>query len=251
MTQSLKGKVALVTGAARNIGRATAIALAEQGANLIISSRQTDQRLLDVAEQARDLGVTVIAEQCDVTKEAEVKALVKQAVAEFGRIDILVNNATFRVHGKFRDLTLENWSQAIAVNLHGPFYFCREILPMMVENRWGRVINYSGNSAHRGNGAATSTVKAGIVGLTRSLAREYGKHNITVNCLSPGSIQTQRTPGTERDSDLTGEVNPGLPIARFGTPEEVAALVIFLAGEPAAYITGQTIGINGGAHFAF
>lgn len=251
MTLSLTGKTALITGAARNIGRATAIALAEQGVNLVICTRKADQSLEDAAKEARDLGVTVLAAQCDVTKEDEVKSLVRQAVAKFGRIDILVNNATFRVHGKFRDLTLDNWSQAIAVNLYGPFYFCREILPLMVQNRWGRIINYSGNAAHRGNGAATSTVKAGIIGFTRSLAREYGKHNITVNSLSPGSIQTKRTPGTERESDLTGEVNPDLPIARFGTPEEVAALVTFLASEQAAYITGQSIGINGGAHFAF
>lgn len=252
MAQDMKGKVALITGAARNIGRATAMALAERGANLVICTRaHSDKQLQEAADEARRHGVKVLAVPCDVTQEAEVKALVKQAVATFGRVDMLINNATFRVHGKFRDLTVDKWMQAVAVNLHAPYYFCREILPIMVENQWGRIINYSGNSAHRGNGAVTSTVKAGIVGFTRSLAREYGKHNITVNCLSPGSIRVERAAGTERNSDLTGEVNPDLPIARFGTPEEVAALVLFLVSEDAAYITGQSVGINGGAHFAF
>ena len=252
MAQGLKGKVALITGAARNIGRATAMTFADHGVDLVLCTRPSSMaQLNEVAAEARGRGVKVLAAPCDVTKDNDVKALVQQAVGEFGRVDILVNNATYRVHGKFRDLTPDKWLQAVAVNLHAPYYFCREIVPLMVEHKWGRIINYSGNSAHRGNGAATSAVKAGIVGFTRSLAREHGKHKITVNCISPGSIKTTRSAGTERESDLTGEVNPDIPIARFGTPEEVASLVVYLAGEDAAYITGQSIGVNGGAHFAF
>jgi 3-oxoacyl-[acyl-carrier protein] reductase len=249
MDLGLKGKVALITGGSRNIGRTTARILAENGANLVLCTRENAAQLEEAADEMRALGAVVFTHLCDVSKEEEVAALVGEARAAFGRIDILVNNATHRVHGKFFDLTPAQWSHVIAVSLNGPYYLCRALMPGMVDNRWGRIINYSGNAAFRGGGASTATVKLGIVGFTRSLAKEFGKHNITVNCLAPGSISGERRPGTERASDLRGQVNDDVPIPRFGTQEEVASLVAYLASERAGYITGQCIPINGGVHF--
>jgi NAD(P)-dependent dehydrogenase (short-subunit alcohol dehydrogenase family) len=249
MDLGLEGKVALITGASRNIGRATARLLAEHGVNLVLCTRANAEQLDEAAEEMRSLGVKAVAQLCDIAREDQVAALCQRAREEFGRVDILVNNATHRVHGKFFDLTPEQWAQVIGVNLSGPYYLCRALMPAMVENRWGRVINYSGNSAYRGGGASTATVKLGIVGFTRSLAKEFGKHNVTANCIAPGSIGTERTPGTERQSDHLGVVNADVPIPRFGTQEEVASLVAYLASENAGYITGQCIPVNGGVHF--
>jgi 3-oxoacyl-[acyl-carrier protein] reductase len=249
MDLGLKGKVALITGAGRNIGRHTALQFAEHGVDLVLCTRQNADQLRAVAEEARAAGVRVLDALCDVAKPDDVARLATLALDTFGRVDILVNNATDRVHGKFFDLTPEQWAQVIGVSLSGPYYLCQALMPAMVANRWGRVISYSGNSAFRGGGASTATVKLGIVGFTRSLAKEFGKHNITANCIAPGSIETERTPGTERASDLVGEVNADVPIRRFGTPEEVASLVVYLASDRAAYITGQCVPINGGVHF--
>jgi NAD(P)-dependent dehydrogenase (short-subunit alcohol dehydrogenase family) len=249
MDLGLEGKVALITGAGRNIGRRTAMQFAEHGVDLVLCTRQNADQLAEAADEARALGVKVVDALCDVSKPDEVAKLTDQARDAFGRVDILVNNATQRVHGKFFNLTPEQWSQVIGVNLSGPYYLCQALMPAMVENGWGRIINYSGNSAYRGGGASTATVKLGIVGFTRSLAKEFGKHNITANCIAPGSIETERTPGTERQSDRLGSVNDDVPIPRFGTADEVASLVVYLASDRAAYITGQCVPINGGVHF--
>jgi 3-oxoacyl-[acyl-carrier protein] reductase len=250
MDLGLEGKVALITGSGRNIGRVTAKLLADQGVNLVLCTRQNSEQLDEVADEACKSGVKAVAQLCDISKEDDVTALAKRAFDEFGRVDILVNNATHRVHGKFFNLTPEQWSYVIAVSLSGPYHLCRALMPTMVENNWGRVISYSGNSAFRGNGASTATVKLGIVGFTRSLAKEFGKHNITANCIAPGSIRVERTPGTERESDITGEISKDVPVPRFGTQEEVASLVAYLASDRASYITGQCIPINGGVFFS-
>lgn len=249
MELGLEGKVALITGAGRNIGRRTALQFAEHGVNLVLCTRQNGDQLRESADEARAKGVRVLDDLCDVSKREEVGRLAAQALDTFGRVDILVNNATHRVHGKFFDLTPEQWALVIGVGLSGPYYLCQALMPAMVENGWGRIINYSGNSAFRGGGASTATAKLGIVGFTRSLAKEFAKHNITANCLAPGSIQTERSPGTERQSDRLGVVNDDVPIRRFGTADEVASLALYLSSDRAAYITGQCVPINGGVHF--
>jgi 3-oxoacyl-[acyl-carrier protein] reductase len=249
MQVDLTGKIALVTGASRNIGRATALALAEVGADLVLCTRHSGKELEDVAAEARKLSRKVFVCACDVTSEQDVKSMIAGAMDVFGHIDIVVNNATSRVHGKLVDLSFEDWSQAIGANLNGPFLVSRAVAPAMIQRKWGRIINYSGNSAYRGGSLPMATVKMGVVGFTRSLAKQLGKHNITVNAIAPGSVAGTREAGTERQSDIDGTVSKDLPIQRTGTPEEVAALVVYLSGEGASYITGQSIAINGGAHF--
>ena len=157
----------------------------------------------------------------------------------------VVNNAANRIQGPFLEQTNEDWRATAAVNLDGPIFASRAVLPGMVERGWGRIVNYSGVSAYRGGGALKAAVKLGIVGFTRGLAREFGKHGITVNAIAPSAIQGERDPGTERDVDISG-IDSKMPIPRFGQPEEVAALVVYLSSKHAGFVTGQTYHINGG-----
>ena len=249
MDTGLHGRVALITGAGRNIGRETARMLAAEGVDLVLCTRKSKELLEETAHQASAAGVRVLTALCDVADQGQVNALVERAVREFGRVDILVNNAVYRIQQPFLETDYEEWRRNIAVNLDGPFFTCRAVVPGMMERRWGRIINYSGIAAYLGGGAAKAAVKLGIVGFTRGLARECGPYNVTVNAIAPGTIRVDRDPGLEREADRRGHVDEGVPIARFGTPEEIAAMVVYLASEHAGYITGQCFGVNGGAYF--
>lgn len=245
MDMGLTGKVVLITGAGRNIGRATAEAFATEGARLVLATRRSSGPLEETADACRSAGAEVVTALCDVSDEDQVKAMVHTAEGAFGGVDVLVNNAANRIRGSFLEQSNEDWRATSAVNLDGPIFASRAVLPGMVERGWGRIVNYSGVSAYRGGGALKAAVKLGVVGFTRGLAREFGKDGVTVNAIAPASIEGERDPGTERDVDISG-IDPRIPIPRFGQPEEVAALVVYLCSKHAAYVTGQTIHINGG-----
>lgn len=249
MKTGLSGKVVLITGASRNIGRATALAFAEEDTRIVLTTRRSKESLDATAAACAELGAKVTTLLCDVTDEDQVGSTVEAAKREFGGVDILVNNATQRVQGPFLKQSPEDWRGAMAVNLDGPYYTSRAVLPGMIESGWGRIINYSGGSAFRGGGATKAAVKLGVVGFTRGLAREFGKNGITVNSIAPGTIEVERDPGLEREADLKGAVDASTPIPRFGRPGEVGALVVYIASDQAAYITGQTFHINGGDYF--
>ena len=246
MDMGLSGKVVLITGAGRNIGRATACMFAAEGANLMLSTRHSQEQLEAVADECREAGAEVLSLLCDVTEPDQVSTMVAAAERQFGRVDVLVNNATVRAGGSFLSQPRDVWESTIAVNLIGPQHTCRAILPGMVARRFGRIINFSGGSAFRGGEATKSAAKLGIVGFTRGLAQDFGKYGITVNAVSPGLIEVERDPGAERTSEGMG-ADPRYAIPRMGRPEEIAAMVVFLASKHAEYITGQCIQVNGGA----
>ena len=245
MDTGLKGKTVLVTGASRNMGRMTALAFAREGANLAICAQAKQKELKEVAEEARALGVKVLAELCDVTNHDAVAGFVKKARDQLGGVDVAVNVAGFRSEGGLLDESFEVWERTIAVNLTGPFYVCRNVIPMMKERRWGRIINISGIAPFLGHSPGKAMVKLGTVGFTRGLAREFGQYNITANCIGPGAIGREEQPGDAPERPL----DPGQPIPRRGTPEEAVSLVVYLASEGAGFITGQCYLVNGGRYF--
>ena len=249
METGLGGRVVLITGAGRNIGRATALMFAKEGARLVLTTLRSNEVLSETAQACAAEGAEVITALCDVAEESQVESLMGTAEAAFGGVDVLVNNATYRVQAPFLETTSEDWRRSLAVNLDGPFHTCRAALPGMVERQWGRIVNYSGVSAFQGGGATKAAAKLGIVGLTRGIAREFGRHNITANCIAPGGIEVDRDPGLEREADRLGRVDDRVPVPRFGQPEEIAALVVYLASDHAGYITGQCFQVNGGANF--
>jgi 3-oxoacyl-[acyl-carrier protein] reductase len=243
---SLAGKVALVTGSGRNIGRATALELARLGADVVVNSRVNRKEAESVAEEARALGVKAIVLLADVGDQAQVERMVEQAISEFGHIDILVNNVGLRRATPFTRMTTQEWREVLAVNLDGPFYCCKAVVPGMIASGGGRIINVSGLNAFKGRAdwAHVCASKMGALGLTRALAVELAPYGILVNHIVPGAFDTIR----ERDEQPSvTQRAAGIPLGRLGLPEEVARVCAFLASDDASYITGQTIHVNGGA----
>jgi 3-oxoacyl-[acyl-carrier protein] reductase len=245
MDTGLKGRTVLITGASRNLGSAAALAFAGEGANLAICTSARMKELNEVADAARKLGVKVVAEKCDVTDGAAVASFVKKTRDQLGRIDVALNIAGFRAESPFLEASLEEWSRTIAVNLTGPYHVCRNVLPLMIERKWGRIINISGIAPYMGSGAAKAMVKLGIVGFTRGVAREFAPHNITANCIGPGTIGRAERDGHEAEREL----RPAQPIRRRGRPEEVTSVMLHLASENAGFTTGQCFLVNGGVYF--
>src|SRR5215469_299154 len=190
----LDGKVALITGSGRNIGRATALHLAAEGANIVVNARGNATEAEAVAREVRERGAKALAILADVASKEEVAAMVARALSEFGRIDILVNNAAIRPHKPFTELTIEDWERVRGVILDGAIYCTQAVIPSMVENRYGRIMFFTGDGAFAGGSgrAHVSAAKMGLVGLARGLAAEFAAQNIRVNVVSPGSIDTAR-----------------------------------------------------------
>ena len=247
MDLGMQGKTVLSTGATRNHGRASALAFAEEGANLLLCTRQSMDLLEETARMASGSGVRVVTAQCDVTDEEQVNSLIQQGLSEFGHVDVVVNNAAWRARGELLDISNEDWQHAVDVNVHAPFLMCRAVIPSMVSNRWGRIIHYSGIAPFRG-ASGPGTLERACEGLTRAIATEYGKYNITANCIGPGSIDVTRSQGQDIHPG-SGGIELDIPVPRQGTVEECSAVVVFLASDSARYITGQTYLVNGGAHF--
>ena len=247
---SLEGKVALVTGAGRNIGRATVLELAARGADVIVNVRSNREEAEAVAKEAEALGVKALPVLADVGDQGQVNAMVQQTLGQFGKIDILINNAGLRQRAPILEMTLEQWRSVMAVNLDGPFFTCQAIIPSMKANGWGRIINVSGLQAFKGRAewAHVSAAKMGALGLTRALSAELAEHGILVNHIVPGAYDT--TPAHEMSTQATRtseQRGAGIPVGRLGYPEELAKACAFLASDDASFITGQTIHVNGGA----
>jgi 3-oxoacyl-[acyl-carrier protein] reductase len=239
----LAGRVAVVTGSSRNIGRAIALALAKGGAAVIVTARHSAHEAEAVAEEIRQMGGRAAAAMADVADPAAATNLIEAAVERFGRLDILVNNASVRREVDFASLDYGEWREILATTLDGAYLCSRAALPHLIASGDGAIVNIGGLSAHTGAARRAHVIaaKAGLVGLTRALAHDLAPHRIMVNCVAPGMIETART-----DAEPAHHAGRMPPIGRRGTPEEIAALVRFLCGPDARYITGQTIHANGG-----
>jgi 3-oxoacyl-[acyl-carrier protein] reductase len=245
----LDGKVALITGSGRNIGRATALKLAGEGAHIVVNARANQTEADAVAREVRDLGVKALAVLTDVGKRDQVEAMAARALSEFGRVDILINNAAIRPHKPFTELTVEDWEHVRGIVLDGAIYLTRVIIPSMVENRYGRILFFTGDGAFGGGSgrAHISAAKMALVGLARSLASEFAGHNIRVNVVSPGSIDTARANPEWYHGRPPSAA--GIPLGRQGHVDEIAATCLFLVSDDGGFITGQTIHVNGGAAY--
>ncbi|UFP93103.1 3-oxoacyl-[acyl-carrier-protein] reductase [Gloeobacter morelensis] len=244
MTGLLTGKVALVTGAGRGIGRACALALALEGAAVAVNYSRSEEAAQQVVAAIEAAGGLAVALKADVADPEQVERLFTDLLAKYGRLDALVNNAGITRDGLILRMSLEDWNDVVSLNLTGTFLCLKAASRIMLKQRSGRVVNISSTSGVAGNAgqANYSAAKAGVLGLTRSAARELGSRGITVNAVAPGFIATDMTSALELEPILAQ-----VPLRRVGQPEEVAGLVRFLCADPAAaYITGQVITIDGG-----
>jgi 3-oxoacyl-[acyl-carrier protein] reductase len=239
----LAGKVALVTGGARNIGRAIARSLAAGGASVMVNAKTSRAEAEKTVEM---IGANAAVHIADVTKPDEVQALVDATVKRFGRLDFLVNNAAVRYETPFSAMKFEEWRQVLAIVLDGAFLCARSALPHMISAGGGTIVNIGGQTGHKGAAerAHVITAKAGLAGMTKALAMDLAPHKITVNCVVPGTIESQR--GLPGVPDRPAHRLTVPPIGRRGEPEEIAAMVRMLCGPDARYMTGQSIHLNGG-----
>jgi len=241
----LKDKVAIVTGAGQGIGRGIALALAKDGAKVVVADI-TDKRF-EVAKEIEAMGSQGLAVKCDVSNREDVASMVKEALNKFGRVDILVNNAGIYPFKPFAEMTEQDWDRVLNVNLKGTFYCVKAVLPKMIEQRYGKIINLASIA-----GAVVgfpslvhySASKAAIAGFTKSLALEVAQHKINVNAIAPGPIDT---PGTKApDVTIIEQTKKMIPLGRMGLPQDIANLVVFLASDKSSFITGQCIVSDGG-----
>ncbi len=249
-TLSLEGKVAVVTGASRGIGRAIAVELAKRGAAVVVNYNRSADKAQEVVETIRNAGGKAEAFQADVSYFDQAKALIDFAVKTFGGLHILVNNAGITRDNLIMLMKEEDWDEVIRVNLKSTFNCSKAAVRHMMRKRWGRIINITSVSGQIGNAGQTnySASKAGQIGFTKALAREVASRNITVNAIAAGYIETDIWEGVPEDAIKS--LMSMIPLGRKGEPEEIAYAVAFLASDQAAYITGQVLGVDGGMAMA-
>ena len=245
-SKPLEGKVALVTGASRGIGHTIAVRLGAAGARVVVNDIVFRDGPEAATETLRSLGAEALVIQANITDADQVQKMFQQVESEWGSVDILVNNAGITRDSLLMRMSEEDWDTVLTVNLKGAFLCCRAAARSMIRKRWGRIINISSVVALAGNPGQVnySASKAGLIGVTRTLARELASRYITVNALAPGFIDTDMV--KTMSEDARQQALARVPMGRLGTPEDVAAVVAFLSSEEAGYLTGQVIGVDGG-----
>jgi 3-oxoacyl-[acyl-carrier protein] reductase len=246
---SLKGKVALVTGASQGIGRDAALALAEAGAKVAVAARN-EEKLATLVAEVNAAGGEAFAVKMDVADPEQVKAGFKAMLEKFGKLDILVNNAAITKDGLAMRMKQEDWETVLRTNLTGAHFCTQQALATMMRARAGRIINITSIVAQSGNAGQANYVaaKAGLIGLTKAIAIEIASRNVTVNAIAPGFIETPMT--DVLPDKVKEELKNRIPLGRMGSPRDVAAAIVFLASDEAGYITGHVLNVNGGMHLA-
>ncbi|ERN53170.1 3-oxoacyl-[acyl-carrier-protein] reductase [Alkalihalophilus marmarensis] len=242
----LQGKVAVVTGASRGIGRAIALELAKNGANIVVNYAGSVAKAEEVVASCKELGVDALAVQADVANSESVQAMIKESIEAFGRVDILVNNAGITRDNLLMRMKEDDWDAVIDTNLKGVFNCSKAVTRQMMKQRYGRIINVASVVGILGNAGQANYVaaKAGVIGLTKTMARELANRNILVNAVAPGFITTDMT--DELTEDMKAQMLGQIPLGALGKPEHIASVVHFLASDDAAYMTGQTLNVDGG-----
>jgi 3-oxoacyl-[acyl-carrier protein] reductase len=240
-------RTALVTGASRGIGRACAETLASAGYRIVLAARSAE-RLDETAGVLRTAGGEVFVIEIDLSKVESIVAGISRASKEFGRIDVLVNNAGVTKDALAVRMKQADWEVVVETNLSGPFYAIQQVLPGMMRERWGRIVNVSSVVGEMGNPGQANYVasKAGLIGLTKSLAKEVGSRNITINAVAPGFIETDMTQGLS--TDVKQKILDDTPLKRMGTVHDIASAVKFLVSDEASFITGHILDVNGGIY---
>ena len=253
MSLKLEGRVAFVTGASRNIGRAVALAFAAEGADLILNTRANGEELDGVAAECRKAGVRAVPVLGDIGDAAAVEAMVQRGLAELGGVDVLVCNAAIRPHKSLAETSIEDWHRVVATNMHSAFYLAKAVVPSMKARGRGSIIALGGQSSltGRANTAAVTAAKTGLLGLVRALAAELGPMGIRANMVMPGFIDTERRyaewyPEFRQNPPGAPEQLKQIPLGRLGRPEDIADACVFLASDASSYVTGDSIRVMGG-----
>lgn len=246
----LEGKNAIVTGGSQGIGTAASLELAKEGANVCLTYRRHADEAKAVAQEIEKMGRRAVCVACDIAVFAEAEAAVKRALEAFGRIDILVNNAGMNWDGVCWKMTEEQWDRVIAVNLKGYFNFTRQVAPLFKDQKSGKIINVTSINGLRGKFGQTnySASKAGIIGYTKALAKELGAFNVNVNAVAPGLIETAMLRNSEARDKIVEMAMAEMVLRRVGQPEDLAAVIAFLASDKARHITGEVIKVDGGQY---
>ncbi|MEG9296622.1 3-oxoacyl-[acyl-carrier-protein] reductase [Mangrovibacillus sp. Mu-81] len=243
---NVNGKVAIVTGASRGIGREIALELAREGANVVVNYSGSESKANEVVDEIKSIGREALAIQCNVADSESVQSMVKETISHFGALDILVNNAGITKDNLLMRMKENEWDDVININLKGVFLCTKAVTRQMMKQRSGRIINISSIVGVSGNPGQANYVaaKSGVIGLTKTAAKELAPRGITVNAIAPGFISTDMT--DQLPEDVRNEMLKLIPLNRFGDPKDIAKVVSFMASESSSYITGQTLHIDGG-----
>ncbi len=248
----LENKIAMVTGASSGLGKSAAIAMAKEGADVILLARRKE-RLEETKQEIEAIGKKALAISCDVVDEEAVKSAVEQAIAEFGRIDILLNGAGIAVRGGVHELSVEDWNKSMDINVKGIFLTCKYVIPHMIENKYGKVINIGSINGLIANKSpmfirhSYNASKSAVIGLTKGMAASYGIHNITINAIAPSLFESEMTRNTLfKSQEFLDNYNDITPLHRPGNENELNGTVLFLASDMSSYTTGQCIYADGG-----